>query len=115
MKRIAINIGLKKIRNNRFEVLPIDQVLHVEHLEMEEDLDLVAEEIPQEQLLAIIQNLPPGYRTVFNLYVLDGYSHKEIAKQLKISVSTSRTQLFKAKKMIQAALKAKKNLIAIHN
>lgn len=53
------------------------------------------------QLLEILQKLPEGYRTVFNLYVLDNLSHKEIAEYLGISEGTSKSQLSKAKMMIQ--------------
>ena len=49
----------------------------------------------------IIQKLPTGYRTVFNLYVIEGYNHQEIADQLGISESTSKTQLMKAKNMLR--------------
>jgi RNA polymerase sigma-70 factor (ECF subfamily) len=54
----------------------------------------------------MIQLLPVGYRTVFNLYVMDGLSHQEIASELKITESTSKTQLFKAKKLIQKMITA---------
>lgn len=53
------------------------------------------------ELTTLIQKLPKGYRTVFNLYVIDGYSHQEIANILNISISTSKTQLLKAKKALQ--------------
>ena len=54
-----------------------------------------------QDLTSFITNLPKGYRTVFNMYVIDGYKHSEIAEYLKISVSTSKTQLMKAKQMLQ--------------
>jgi RNA polymerase sigma-70 factor (ECF subfamily) len=53
--------------------------------------------------------LPQGYRIVFNLYEIEGYKHHEIAEMLQISVSTSKTQLYKAKKTLQAQLRSKKN------
>jgi RNA polymerase sigma-70 factor (ECF subfamily) len=62
------------------------------------------EKISREDILRIIQKLPAGYRMIFNMYVFDGYSHKEIAEQLKISEGTSKSQLFKARKMLQEAL-----------
>ena len=62
------------------------------------------EKISREDILGIIQKLPEGYRMIFNMYVFDGYSHKEIAEQLKISEGTSKSQLFKARKMLQEAL-----------
>lgn len=63
----------------------------------ESDLDL-------EQLQWLIDALPDGYRTVFLMYAVDGYSHKEIAETLEISESTSKSQLFKARKAIQQQL-----------
>jgi RNA polymerase sigma factor (sigma-70 family) len=59
----------------------------------------------QEQLLGMIQELPIGYRTVFNLYVIDDLGHKEIASLLGISESTSKTQFLKAKKLLQKRIK----------
>lgn len=61
--------------------------------------------ISSAQLQQVIESLPNGYRTVFNLYVMDGLSHKEIAKMLDISEKTSSSQLFRAKKMMAAKIK----------
>lgn len=55
-------------------------------------------------IVQLLQRLPEGYRTVFNLYVIEGYSHKEIAESLHISESTSKTQLFKAKAQLRRQL-----------
>ena len=55
-----------------------------------------------QELVKVLQELPPGYRSVFNLYVLEGYTHKEIGEKLNISPNTSKTQLMKAKQMMQA-------------
>lgn len=57
-----------------------------------------------EELTKMIQSLPDGYRVVFNLYEIDGYSHKEIAEKLDISVGTSKSQLFKAKALLKKKL-----------
>jgi len=59
-------------------------------------------------LMKAIAALPDGYRTVFNMYVIEGFSHKEIAEQLEISESTSKTQLFKARNQLQKVIKAQK-------
>lgn len=56
--------------------------------------------LQEKELLALVQKLPPGYRTVFNMYVVDGYSHDEIAEHLNVNVSTSKTQLMKAKQRL---------------
>lgn len=79
-------------------------------VEVVDDLldDRVEEESEQmfdsSQLLAFIQRLPSGYRAVFNLYVMEGYSHQEISEILNISVGTSKSQLFKARKMLKGML-----------
>lgn len=57
-----------------------------------------------EYLLDLINQLPPGYRTVFNLYVVDGYDHEEIAKMLNISTAGSRSQLSRAKSLLRGML-----------
>jgi len=57
------------------------------------------------ELLRILQGLPPGYRTVFNLYVIDGYSHKEIGEFLGISENTSKSQLWRAKASLRNILR----------
>jgi len=56
------------------------------------------------ELLQLLQKLPVGYRTVFNLYAIEGYSHAEIAELLEITENTSKSQLFKARKWLQNAL-----------
>lgn len=57
-----------------------------------------------EELTKLIQGLPTGYRIVFNLYVIEGYNHNEIAEKLDISVGTSKSQLFKAKNLLKKKL-----------
>jgi RNA polymerase sigma factor (sigma-70 family) len=57
------------------------------------------------ELEKAISELPPGFRTVFNMYVVEGYSHSEIAQQLGISETTSRSQLLRARALLQAKLK----------
>jgi len=67
------------------------------------------DQLSLKEITALIQRLPKGYRTVFNLYVIDGYSHQEIAEKLNVSVSTSKTQLLKAKKVLQNKLLTQNN------
>lgn len=58
-------------------------------------------ELGERELLDLVQSLPDGYRVVFNMYAIEGYSHKEIGEALGIKESTSRSQLVKARKMLQ--------------
>ncbi len=62
-----------------------------------------------DELKKVIQSLPPGYRTVFNLYAIEGYKHKEIAQMLGIDESTSKSQYHRAKKLLQKKLTEIKN------
>lgn len=62
-----------------------------------------------DDLMRIVQQLPTGYRTVFNLFVIEGYGHEEIAEMLSISENTSKSQLFKARQHLQAII-LKRNL-----
>ncbi len=64
-----------------------------------------------EDLLRMIQELPVGYRTVFNLYAIEGYSHKEIADQLGININTSKSQLSRARKILQKKLIENENWV----
>ena len=89
-------------------------------LKMSDDLDLArglkAETVSQTQnlgykeLMSLILTLPPGFRTVFNLYALEGYSHKEISEMLGISETTSRTQLSRARVWLQNKIKKRENV-----
>lgn len=65
----------------------------------------VIQRIGYKELLDLIATLPPGFRTVFNMYVLEGYSHKEIAEALDISETTSRSQLQRARTLLQSKIK----------
>ena len=65
----------------------------------------VLQTLRADDILALVQKLPTGYRTVFNLFVIEGYAHQEIAKMLQVSESTSKTQLFKARAALQVMLK----------
>jgi RNA polymerase sigma factor (sigma-70 family) len=62
-----------------------------------------------EAIMKLVQQLPPAYRTVFNLYAIEGYNHKEIAEQLGITEGTSKSNLFKARAKLQTALETLKN------
>ena len=89
-------------------------------LKMSDDLDLArglkAETVSQTQnlgykeLMELIMTLPPGFRTVFNLYAIEGYSHKEIGDMLGISETTSRTQLSRARVWLQNKIKERENV-----
>jgi RNA polymerase sigma-70 factor (ECF subfamily) len=95
LKRIAINVALQRYRQRKR--------LHiVREEEVESDVLVELEEEPETDfLLGLIQQLPDQYRLVFNLYVLDHFSHKEIANMLNISVGTSKSNLSRARVILQ--------------
>lgn len=64
------------------------------------------EQLSAQELTKYIQALPVGYRTVFNLYVIEGYNHSEIADMLNITVGTSKSQLYKARKLLQRKIES---------
>jgi len=75
--------------------------------EIEDEEEEIEPEIDGKEILACIQELSPGYRAVFNLYVLDNYSHAEIAEKLNISEGTSKSNLAKAKRNLRKLLQEK--------
>jgi len=97
IRRIVINTALKNYDRKSFTN---------EHLGINFDYDQAADpsvygHLQEETLLKVINELPDGYRLVFNLYAIEGYSHREISDMLGIKESTSRSQLVKARKLLQ--------------
>lgn len=102
MKRIMINESLMHLRKYK------KQKLTVEWTQVDEPENaVVLDQLAVEDLKSMIDDLPQGYRTVFNLYVIEGFKHREIAEQLGISINTSKSQLILAKKKMQEFLKKK--------
>ncbi len=101
IKRLMTNEALAYLRSNKqFEVIDLDQA-EVQHITNFEQPD---QHVETEELFEILEKLPTGYRTVFNLYAIEGYTHAEIAVQLNISESTSKSQLHRARAMLQEML-----------
>lgn len=100
MKRIMVNESLIYLRKNKSMYLMAD----IEQVGEPPDLDSLQNSLEVEDLIRVIQELPVGYRTVFNLYAIEGYSHQEIADLLQISVNTSKSQLSRARKVLQRSL-----------
>jgi len=95
MKRIIVNTALQTYRTQK--VLSLVNENFIEDVTVEVDED----EISLDYLLSLIQGLPNRYRMVFNMYILDGYSHKEIAALLKISEGTSKSNLSRARAILK--------------
>ena len=103
MKRIAINTVLQKYRQKRLYDLPADDLIEEK---IDDDADNHSATLPLPFLLGVIQELPERYRLVFNLYVLDGHTHKEIAELLGISDGTSKSNLARARQLLQQKINA---------
>jgi len=102
IKRVTINTALQRYRSKGvFEIINEDQIEDVV-AEVEEDY------VNIDYLLGLIQALPDRYRLVFNLYALDGYSHKEIADMLSISVGTSKSNLARARIILKGKIEKHK-------
>ena len=101
--RIMVNLSLEYLRKNDVlhQTLALDDVPEIVSETKEEDF----ERIPQSVLMKFINELPAGYRTVFNLYTFEEKSHKEIATELGINEKSSASQLFRAKAVLAKKIK----------
>lgn len=100
IRRIMVNESLMYIRKHKNMSVEIEIDSHHESTVKADDYD----HLQAEDLMYMIEKLPIGYRTVFNLYAIEGYSHAEIAEQLGISENTSKSQLSRARKLLQQQL-----------
>ncbi len=103
LKRVMINNVLQQYRNQTFLSLVNEDIAEDCEIELDED------EISLEYLLKIIQELPDRYRLVFNLYVIDGYSHAEIAEMLQINIGTSKSNLARGRMILKEKIEQLKN------
>jgi len=100
VRKIIVNESLSYLRKNKS--MYIETELETAH--HEPDLSRVDNHLEAEDLLKMVSELPSGYRIVFNMYAVDGYSHKEIADYLGISENTSKSQLSRARSQLQSRL-----------
>lgn len=100
MRRVVVNQCLSELRKQRYMYLEssLDEVGDIA------DYEVLEGNLRAEDLMSMVAALPPGYRTVFNLYAIEGYSHKEIALELGINENTSKSQLSRARMHLQKAL-----------
>ncbi len=107
IRRIMVNESISQLRKDK-------KLLFRDDVEIENSMSQVAyveTELEVAEIQLLIDALPDGYKTVFVLYAVEGYKHGEIAELLQISESTSKTQLFKARRMLQAKVN-KQNIIS---
>lgn len=101
MRRIIVNTAIEYYRK-RTNLYSLSDVENQDSIGLSEN---AIDRFGEEELLSIINSLPTGYRTVFNLYCIDGYTHKEIGDLLKISEGTSKSQLARARSILQEKVK----------
>src|SRR5690606_18521466 len=100
MKRIMVNEALMFIRQNKAMYLEVD----IDYAVKQPDYNWANERLDSEELLKLIEELPTGYKTIFNLYAIEGYSHREISEMLGINENTAKSQLSRARVLLQKQL-----------
>lgn len=99
LRTILVNTCINNFRKKK---------IHFDEEEIQENqagVEEILSGISYQEIIELIRKLPPAYRTVFNLYVIEGYKHEEISTMLDITIGTSKSNLFKAKKQMRAILK----------
>lgn len=97
LKRLTVNVALKGYQRKRFT----HEQSGLEAVPEQSGDPTAYAQLGEQELMALVMALPEGYKLVFNLYAIEGYSHKEIAKTLGIQEASSRSQLLKARKLLQ--------------
>lgn len=103
IRRIVVNESLMYLRRKHNFKMTVE----INNVDIKTTIS-VEDQLAANDILALLSYLPTGYRTVFNLYVLEGYKHREIAEILGISINTSKSQLILAKKRLQSLLQKSK-------
>lgn len=102
MERIVINAAISHLKRNQKHAFQED--IETVHQFLPDENVLFDASFTEEELLTVIRELPTGYQTVFNLYAIEGYKHREIAEMLDIDINTSKSQFSRARKLIQERL-----------
>ena len=97
VRRIFVNTAIEHFRKKTYQ----QPITDYEENTIEGKYENVLDSMAEKDIIALVQNLSPGYRTVFNMYVIEGYTHKQIAEILGISEGTSKSQLSRAKLILQ--------------
>lgn len=108
LRRIFVNLALESFRKEKQKNRFLEEYGYMLANETDEDVNdlLDIEDIPREEVLEMIRDLPPGYRTVFNLFIFEEMSHREIAQMLGIKEAASRSQFFRAKTILKNKIRA---------
>ena len=102
IRKVMVNESLSYLRKNKSMYVETD----IEAVDKEPNYEKLENHLEAQDLLKLISELPSGYRIVFNMFAIDGYSHKEIGEQLGINENTSKSQLSRARSVLQKKLLA---------
>jgi RNA polymerase sigma-70 factor (ECF subfamily) len=102
IRRIIVNTALERFRDKNY-LFAVNMEMGYEHGDRE--YDHIISELSANDLLKLIQELSPQYRTVFNLYAIEGYSHKEISERLNIKEGTSKSNLSRAREILKEKIR----------
>lgn len=111
VRRIMVTESLMYLRRTK----AWRQEISIDDVTVEPDYQWADESLNTDELLRLVNQLPDGYRTVFNLYAIEGYSHAEIAESLGITESTSKSQLHRARALLQQNLKKVEDQLRVNN
>ena len=100
LSKILVNTAIDHYHKSQREI----QAEKMQDVKDESDTEKILSGISYQEVIGLLQKLPPSYRTVFNLYVIEGYTHDEIANLLNIATGTSKSNLFKAKEQLKVLL-----------
>lgn len=106
IKRVVINTALNANRNKLYLFPMVD----IEDISIRSDKDYSLQNFQYEELLEMVRELPSGCQIIFNLYAIEGYTHKEIAETLNVSEGTSKSQYSRAKSLLQVKLEKEKKI-----
>ena len=118
VRRIFVNHAMEQYRNSvKLPIVDVadDNDLHFAEPEMEEKDEWGAYRLSEAELMALVDGLPQQYKVVFNLYVFDGLSHRDISKQLGITESTSRSNFLRARSFLQKQINDKVESMPVIN
>lgn len=109
LRRILVNNSINHIKkNSKHHPVEMEEYYELESISVEND---GLQNLSYEELIGLIQELTPAYKTVFNMFAIDGYSHEEIAEHLSISINTSKSNLSRAREVLRKKLK--KSLVQV--
>lgn len=111
MRRIFVNCAMERFRKKKY-LFPVE---NIQHYQQEYSSETITSNISANNIMELVSELSPQYRMVFNLYAIEGYSHKEIGKFLNISEGTSKSNLARARIVLQDKIKNNFKILPIYN